>query len=82
MSNKANYKRNRAARLTAAVESGKTQEWKRCSDYHFQRTMNGQLVNWWPSSRKVQIAGEIFTAESPEEIYRIVEAIAPLEKKI
>lgn len=63
-----NYRRNRSNRLLSANTDG----WTKCSDYHFQKTVGGKLINWWPSSRKCQIDNVIYRVETPEEIESLI----------
>lgn len=54
--------------------------WKQCSEYHFQKTIEGVLVNWYPSTRKIVILNETFLIDSIDAIYEIVKIVKSGEK--
>jgi hypothetical protein len=75
------YRRTKRERLTVAIKSGKTKSWKHCSEYHFQKTFSGILVDWWPSCRKIMIKNTIHTQiDEEDQIVALVDA-ALLDKK-
>jgi len=38
-----------------------TEGFRKCSDYHYQMTLNGEVINYWPSTRKWMYQGQKYT---------------------
>ena len=67
-----NQRKRRVALLVDTARSGQLDGWAQCSPYHYQRTIKGFLVNWWPSRRKCQIMREIYAVSSEQEMLDII----------
>lgn len=53
-------RRNRARRSERkrqALNAANVEGWEKLSDYHFRRTEDGHIVNWWPSTGKWSLDG-------------------------
>lgn len=57
------------------LQASDTTGWQKCSDYHFQKAIQGLLVNWYPSTKKVVILDETFAINNIDDIYDIVEMV-------
>jgi len=64
---RATYKQNRRNRLLTAETAG----WKKCTEWHYQKTINGKLVNWWPTSFKCMIENQIYRVLDVSDIHAI-----------
>lgn len=53
-------KAKRAAQLAESDTTG----FKQCTPWHFQRYVCGQLLNWWPSSRRWQWNGKVYYGDN------------------
>lgn len=73
---KVKLKLKRKANLAKADVIG----WEKKSDYHFQNMINGLLVNWYPSTKKIVILNETFEISGIDQIYEIVDMIKKGEK--
>lgn len=63
-------------RLVETAKSGDLDTWKKCSIYHYQKTINGVLVNWWPSSMKCMFDGAVHAPVSNEkDILKLIEKL-------
>lgn len=59
-------KRARARRLADADTSA----WVALTQYHFRRVINGEALDWWPSSGKYFYRGKIIDAKVAEKVLK------------
>jgi hypothetical protein len=66
-----NYKKNRRERLRHADLS----TWRLCNEYHYQKTIGGYRVDWWPSASKCRIADQNYHVMDETDMVTIINSL-------
>jgi hypothetical protein len=73
--NRRKRKKKQVKRLTLLQEANKA-GWKQCNEYHYQKTISGKLVNWWPSTSKCMIDNQVYRVFEEADMTAIIETLA------
>lgn len=69
--------RNRKLRLDNHDFKG----WTRHTEYHYQRSVNGFLVDWWPTRNKAMVEREVYRVFDESDINAITQELARVRSK-
>jgi hypothetical protein len=56
-------RQRRAQRQREQLRNANLDGWEKLTDYHYRRTIDGKIVNWWPSTGKWSIDGIMQTTK-------------------
>lgn len=66
-------KKARKKEAFAALVSGPLLAgWTKRDEYHYQRSVAGRLIDWWPSTGKYQVDGKVGKLASPDEMATVL----------